>query len=491
MLTKLNNLSYKWKKILLINPNYTAVGWDYFNIKFPPLNLMYIASYLTDLDVEVEILDTKINDLNYDQIKKKIKVFNPDIVGITVYVSAVINQCYDIAKLIKEVNPNCKVVFGGRHPTFEADEILKTDNVDFVVRGEGELTFRELVKKNKPDGIQGISFKSNEKIIHNPDRPLMSKEDFANIRLPARNLTINNKYKIFTVRMEAVETSRGCPFTCKFCTSTAFYNHTWRPRKIEKIITELKLISRNRKITDIFFVDDNLTANTQRIEELCEKIIECKKNKEINDFKFFAQLRVDDVVRAPQMVRKMAEAGFWVVFIGIESINETALKNMRKGFSFNKVLSALKILHSNNVIVAGLLIIGVDLNATKEDVINEIKFIKKVDIDLVNYVLLTPFLGTETLRELTTQNLVVSRDWSKYTIFYPVIKTYQLTPEQLYDLLLYSFKELDIRNNLKRFIYRIIKRRGIIFVINPVRILSLAKSYFKLKIFSMKKFKKL
>ena len=475
----LKNQNFYWKRILLIKPNYKTTGWDFYNIDFPPINLTYIASYLTDLNVELEILDTKVKNLNFKQIKKKIEKFNPDIVGISVYVSAALNNSKEIAKIVKKVNPNCTVVFGGRHPTFELESTININEVDIIVRGEGELTFRELIIKGTPEDVKGISYKSNGKVIHNPDRPLI--KDLENIRFPARELTKKNKYKMFTVRLETVETSRGCPYTCKFCTTHIFNKNLWRSRSIDKVINELKIISQNRKISDIFFVDDNLTTNTARIENLCDKIIESKQRKEINDFKFFAQIRVDSIVKAPQMIKKMAKAGFWVVFIGIESVNEESLKEVRKGFEFKKVVEALKILHEHNIIVIGNLIIGIDLKETEEEVIKEIKFMKTMDVDIISFVLLTPFPGSDTLKELDKQGLVISKDWSKYTVFYPVIRTHQLNPKQLYDLLYFSFRELKYVKNLKDLGKRVIKTRGWAFLLNPRRFLALINSFLKMR----------
>jgi radical SAM superfamily enzyme YgiQ (UPF0313 family) len=481
------NLNSHRKKILLIKPNYRTIGWDYYHMDFPPINLTYIASYLIDLNVDVEILDTKVRNLSSYQIKKKIEKFNPDIVGISVFVSAALKASIKIAKIVKQVNPNCFVIFGGRHPTFEPDSTINIIEVDLLVRGEGELTFRELIIKGTPEGVKGISYKSNGKVIHNPDRPLI--KDFKNIRYPARELTKNNKYKILTVRIETVETSRGCPYSCKFCTTHVFNNQLWRPRPIEKIITELKIISHNRKISDIFFVDDNLTADTKRIENLCDRIIECKQKKEINDFKFFAQIRVDSIVKAPQMVKKMAKAGFWIVFIGIESVNEESLKETRKGFEFKKVIEALKILHDNNLVVIGNLIIGINLNETEEEVVKEIKFMKNTDVDILSFVLLTPFPGSITMKELDKQGLIVSKDWSKYTVFYPVIKTHQLSSKQLFDLLYFSFRELKYVNNLKALANRVVKTRGLLFLLNPRRFLTLINAILKMRTL-FKEFKK-
>ena len=482
MVIEISNIqNYRWKRILLIKPNYRTKGWDYYNMNFPPINLTYIASYLTDLDIEVKILDAKVKNLSYKQIRKKIFLFKPDLVGITVFVAAAINVCNNIAKIVKKVNPNCTIVFGNQHPTHYPDETLRVDEVDIVVRGEGELTFRELIINGSPENILGVSYKSNGKLIHNPDRPLMSKKEYENIRYPARHLTKNNKYSIFTVRLETVETSRGCPFTCKFCTTHIFNKQQWRSRPFRKIITELKAISNNKKITDIFFVDDNLTTNVERIEKLCERIIECKKNKEINDFKFFAQIRVDDIVQAPQMVRKMAGAGFWIICVGIESLHEETLKDMKKALTFNKTLKALKILHENNIIIIGNLIIGYNLNATEEDIIKDIKFAKKLNIDIVDFKILTPFPGTEIRKELEVKNLILSNDWSKYIFITPVIKTYKLSPKKLHALLNYSYREHKDLYNWKGTVSRIIKTRGLFFLLNPIRIIFWIKTLYTIK----------
>ena len=479
-----------WKKILLIKPNSRVINTNIHQARFdaPPLNLTYIASYLVDLDVEVEILDAKVKNLSYKQIRKKIEKYNPDIVGISVFLSLTINICYDIAKIVKLINPHCTVVFGGRHPTAIPDETLNVDEVDIVVRGEGELTFRELIIKGSPENVEGVSYKSNGKIIHNLDRELI--KDFDKIRSPARFLTKSNKYKMFTLRFETVQTSRGCPHSCKFCYTPIFNKGLWRPRSVENIISELKMISHDRKITDIFFIDDNFTANTKRIEKLCERIIESKKNKEIKDLKFIAQTRVDSVVKSPQMVERMAKAGFFAVFIGIESANDEILKDIRKGFTFKKVLKAVKILHERNLIIIGNMIIGIDLNATEKDLKKEINFMQKIDLDVLNFTTLIPFPGTPILKELEEKNLVITKDWSKYTFLNSVIKTYQLSPKKLQELKFNSFKKNNYLNKGIWFTSRIIKSRGLLFILNPIRNFKVFYSFVKMNI-RLRKFLKM
>ena len=479
---KSENLNSKWKRVLLIKPNYKELDAYMYCIKinFPPINLAFIASYLLDLGIDVEIIDAKVRNFNYKKLERKIRKFKPDLVGISVFVTAVMNECFKIAKIIKQIDPKITVVFGGRHPTFDSEQILKRNEVDIIVRGEGEITFRELITKGNPHNVEGISYRTNGIILHNPDRQLM---DYSDARLPARYLYNRNKYRAYTVRLETLEFSRGCPYSCKFCITSNFYKHSWRSRPIEKIITELKILSKNRRISDIFFVDDNLTANTKRVEYLCEKIIESKKKNEIRDFKFFAQIRVDSIVKSPQMIKKMAKAGFWVVLIGIETVFEDALKDVRKNVSFQTVLDAIKILHRNDIFVVGSMIIGVNLHEEEEDIKKEIEFMSNIDIDIVTFSILTPFPGTSTFHELEEKGLLITKDWSKYTITNPVIKTNKLSPKKLSDLLLFSFQKIKYFNNIKGSLLRLIRRRGILFTLNPVRIASMIKASIKIRIF--------
>ncbi len=127
------------------------------------------------------------------------------------------------------------------------------------------------------------------------------------------------------------------------------------------------------------------------------------------------------------------------------------------------------------------MIIGVDLNETEEEIIKEIEFMKTVDVDIVSFVLLTPFPGSDTMKELEAQNLVISKDWAKYTVFYPVIKTHKLSPTQLYNLLYFSFRELKYVNNLKGIGYHVLKSRGLLFLLNPIRFLSFINSFLKVR----------
>ena len=461
----------KYKKVLLIMPNFRMKEANRFIQRiYPPIGLMYLASYLNDLGVEVEIIDAKCHNLSYEELRNKIEAFNPDLVGISVLVSASINNCNEIAKIVKEVKKDATVVFGGRHVTALPEDTLSFKDVDIVVRGEGELTFRELIIKGVGGNIKGISYKINGKIIHNPDRELMRSLD--NLRYPARNQIKKNKYKLLGMRIETIQTSRGCPYRCRFCTTPVSNEGSWRPIPVDKIMTDLKRISQNRKITDIIIVDDNFAVNTRRIEELCSKIIEGKKKGELNDFKFYAQIRVDTILKAPEMVKKMREAGFWSVLIGVESVNNETLKDMNKKISLRATLKAITILHAHTIIVSGSMIIGFDLEATEEDIIKEINFMENVNVDILVLNVLTPYPGTPIFKDLDDKNLIVTKDWEKYVPFKPVIRTPQVSSQKLNELMHYAFKKHAYHKRFLGFLARTVATRGIDFVLNPYRIIS-------------------
>ena len=483
----MNDLNLKWKKILLIMPNYRMREANRFIQRiYPPIGLMYIASYLKELNVQVKIIDAKIENLDNKQLKAQIKEFNPDIVGVSVLVCSSIKICNDIAKIVKILNANTTVVFGGRQPSMMPEKVLELEEVDIVVRGEGEITFRELIINGSPKNVKGVSYKVNGTIVHNPERELM--KNLNNLRLPARDLVDKNSYTLLGMKIDTIQTSRGCPHKCVFCTTPVATNGLWRPRPVDSILKELKMISKDRKITDIIILDDNFTASTRRIESLCTEIIECKKRGEMNDFKFYAQIRVDSILKSPQMIKKMSEAGFWSVLIGIESVNDETLKNMQKNLTFNEVLKAIRILHLYNISVYGSVIIGFDFNASEEDIINEIEFMKKIDVDILVLNLLTPYPGTPIYRELDEKGLIVTKDWTDYTPFKSVYRTPKLSSEKLQELLQYAFKKHPYHGNAYGFVSRIIKARGFTFVFNPKRIISTIFAVIKANLTLMKFF---
>jgi len=446
-----------WNKVLLINTNiWSNLLTDYFNI--PPLGLEYIATYIKDL-VIVDILDARNFRLNHKQVEKYINKYKPDLVGLNCNFTCGIGATLETAKIVKErYDKECTVVLGGWHPTLTPDECLKSPWVDAVVRGEGELTFRDIIKLERFNDVLGVSYKENGKIIHNKDRPLIKNLD--ELLFPYREYRKFKKFQMYNIPFDSIETSRGCPYSCDFCCIHVFYRRTWRARSPINIIKELYELKKLSNVEDILIVDDNFTINPIRVKKLCELLIKSNLN-----YHFICQTSVDFIVKNPDIVKLMAKAGFWLFFIGIESITEKGLQIVNKNSSVDKIYKAVKILRDYNITTIGNVIIGADLNETKQDIIRNIKNLRKLKVDFLTYSVLTPLPQTKLFEKLDKENLIISKDWNKYNLETPVINTYKLSANELKELLRIANLDAMFHIPYKDLYNKVKNSRGLPFII--------------------------
>ncbi len=469
----------KWKKILLLVANYKTTGYDFYDSAFPPLALEYIAAYVKDL-VDIIILDSKAANLNLIQVEEEIEKFKPDLVGLTVPVSSAINNVLNYAKIAKKYG--CTTVIGGWHPTLAVEQTLSSPWIDILVRGEGEFTFRELIQKGSAENVNGLSYKINGEIIHNPDRLFL--KNLNELKLPSRELVKHYNYKIFNMNCDAIETSRGCPQGCKFCSTHVVYKRSWRARSVENIILELEIISKNKKITDVFFVDDNFLVNMKRIGKLCIEIIKGKKQRRIKkNLKFFFQGRLDAMARNPRITKLMARAGFWLVLVGVEATDDKTLEKIRKGCKLENIKKGIKVLHEAGIFIMGNVIIGANLEDSIDDILITIKKTRELDLDMPSFTLLTPFPATGYYKEMKERNLLLTEDYSKYNWLNSVIKTPNLSPEALRRLLFLGFFYINYYGggwwNKVRILKKGLKVRGFRYSFHPIRWIATLKTYIK------------
>lgn len=406
-------------RVLLINPP-IASYYHRLGLKYPPLGVGYIAGSLVKAGYNVKVIDLNVEKIDI----KSIPYYDFDIVGISTDTTR-----YPMALKIAQIakSKGCRVVIGGPHTTFLDKETLETGFIDYVVRGEGENIILDLMDslsgRKRIGEVKGISYIKDGVIIRNPDAEPI--KDLDSIPFPARNLLPMNRY---TAKLEgtfatSIITSRGCPFNCSFCSSSAFSGIVWRSRSVRNIIEELEILYKKYGYRAIAFFDDNFTLNPNRVIELCEEILRLGWR-----FKWWAFSRLDGIINNPKMVEFMAKAGNYMVFIGFESANQEVLNNYKKNLLVEKAKEAINILRKNKIKVMGSFILGA-LEETKAMINKTIEYAKRLNPDIAQFSILTPYPGTALFEEVRSK--IINRNWEAYDGGYSVFKHEHLSPIEL------------------------------------------------------------
>ena len=399
-------------KVLLIYPK-AAV--DYDTAHCLPLGLSYIAAVL-----EKKGITTHITDLNVEKDTLMKKLNKIDIVGIFT-LTPNIHNAWKLAKRIKKINKNILIVFGGPHASSLPEESLKRDEVDLVVRGEGEKTMFELVRswpEKKFASIKGLSWKTNLKIIHNKARPLIKNLDA--LPFPAWHLfklerygpsrpTWIDKSKIVPGSMI---TSRGCPFRCIFCFKE-IHGYSYRYRSPENVIAELKLLKKKYGVNFVEFQDDNFNFYPKRAIEICRLMIKEKLN--INWSIPNGISRVDQVTE--KFLRIARQAGCVDIWFAVESGSQRVLnKIIGKKISLQQIEKAVKLAKKVGFEVGGFVCFG-NPGETKDDMQKTIEFVCRLPLDRCQFTIVTPFPGSRLFTKMEKQKKLLTHNWDDYGPF--------------------------------------------------------------------------
>lgn len=405
---------------------------DYF-IRFPNLAIVSMAGNLPGHEVKALDLVTCKPRIR-KTLTEVLNHFQPDIVGLSA-MTFQFDTLLRVAGFVRRWNPEVMIAAGGYHVTLLGKELTDGQDplpLDFIIRGEGEIAFRNLVEeleKSVPDlsGVSGLSYRKDRGWAHNPIGELTKLESLA---LPRRKARLSQDFYALGWPADVVETSRGCPHNCNFCSITYMYGRKFRPFPIERVIEDLKAI-REQGTRVVFFTDDNIIFDVDHFQAVCRRIIE----DGLNDIFYTTQASAVTIARNPELVAEMARANFRAVFVGFESMDPLALKNLKKTSSPEINLEAASLLRKYNIAIIAGGIFGYP-DDDRETVIRQYNLYKRLRFDLPYTQFLTPYPRTRIRNDLLEAGLVTNPDdFRRYDGFTSNIRTRQLSCVRLYRLL--------------------------------------------------------
>ena len=377
-------------KLLIVVPRWPKNSfWDLFGFKFPLLSTTLLAA-LTPPEWEVTIIDESITPIDFDNI--------PDVVATAM--TPLAPRGYEIADEFRK--RGSIVIMGGMHPSWMPGETLS--HADAVVIGEADYIWPSILKDVKNKRLKRV-YKQDEftNLIHIP--------------IPKRELLPKKGYFF----ENTIQTTRGCPYNCEFCSVTAIYGGKYRTRPLTDIEKEISSLRRATRF--IFFVDDNIVANLKYAKSLFEMLCNYK-------LRWVSQGPIT-IAKDLKLLDLMAKSGCHGMFIGFETLSEENLKLMGKRFNrIPEYVEGIKRFHDHGIGVHGSFVLGYDYD--DESIFEKIlEFANRTKLDGAHLPVLTPFPGTRIRKRLLKEKRIITNDWSKYDMATVVYKPKRLSVEAL------------------------------------------------------------
>lgn len=425
-----SNLKKKIKKILLILPQgkikITKDGSRERKLAVPSLGLGYLAAVLLRNGLEVSVLDTLVEGflnersdgdtiiygLGREDIKKRIKEYDPDLVGVSCIMSNRSKEVLDICRIAKETVPDAHVLVGGQHPT-GLPGMISDSNIDYILRGESENSIVRLVDAINSRGnladVDGIVVKTNGgihvsgsmdypdlKSIPYPAWEILKLEDYWSAGMSDYEISGEGSKKFITMM-----TSRGCPHNCYYCTSAMMSGRKFRQRELESVVSEIRMYKEKYGVEEIHFWDDNFFINKERVK----KLLRCLCGG-FPDMRFQVPSGSEANALDDEVIELLAKAGFGKLFVAVESPNEKIQdKLIDKKVNVNSVKHIVKKIKEAGMISEGSFMIGFP-GETKEQIDRAFEVVTKFGFDRISVSIVNPLPGTLLYEQCRRENLL-------------------------------------------------------------------------------------
>ena len=407
----------------------------------PPLGLLYVAAYAEKhTPHSVEMLDANLEGLSPEQLSERVALIRPDVVGITATTFSLVDVRMT-AQAVKRVRPDARLVVGGPHVSLFPDETMTFPEVDFVIVGEGEQPFSQLLEALQAGGdfshVPGLVWRDKQGAVRrNPVAPFM--EDLDDLPFPARHLVPIARYRSFMTHESLVATvmsSRGCPYGCTFC-NHQHMGQKFRARSAQSVVEEMEQCAR-MGFREVMFYDDTFTINRGRVLDICNLLIERRV-----PLKWDIRARVDTLNE--ELFDRLAEAGCIRLRIGVESGTPEILRVLHKGINLDAARRVFKWAAERGMTTFAYFMIG-NPSETREQIVQTVAFAKAIRPDFVEFSPTHPCPGTDLYRMGLEKGIIPNDFWREFALdpqpgFKAMLWEEVLTRDEILDLLSWAFK---------------------------------------------------
>ena len=419
--------------------------WLLADTVMPPVGLAYIAGFLRSRGIWTRVIDCTALRWDWDRLARALEKLEPDVVGVggpTCYA----DRALKVLEIAKEIlGPGVLTVAGGPHFSILAEEsLLESPFLDVVVVGEGELTAYELVRAVEEGrdlrGVLGLAFRGpNGRVVFTSERPLI--KDLDSLPTPAWDLLPMDRYRLVAwgKRATMLVSSRGCPFSCSFCSERIFWRGVWRPHGPKRVVDEMELVRERYNKDLIWFGDDTFNLSRERNVAICREIIERGL-----DVHWGMEARADLLVRDKDLIGLMKEAGLFWVLVGVEGVSDAELRRYGKNLTLSQVKEAFKVLRNHDIITQAMFVIG-ERKDTRETILAKEKLAEELGADFAIFTPLTPFPGTPLYEEAMKKGWIEVHDWSKYDLAHVIMPTETLSRREVHSLMLACYRRFFLR----------------------------------------------
>jgi anaerobic magnesium-protoporphyrin IX monomethyl ester cyclase len=429
-------------ELLLITPPYHC-GVVEVAGRWLPLNLLYVAQAARAAGIRPALFDAMSSFVGWDEIRAELRRRRPRFVG-TYAITATIDVCLELGRIVKQELPESVFIIGGVHPTFQWKELLDAPDspIDFVVRGEGEATVEELLRAliadRDPGDVPGLAYQPDGRpAVTTAPRPFLDDLE----RYPAAFDIVDwPVYKYFVIprgRLGAVSTSRGCNYTCTFCSQQKFWERSWRGRSPAAVVEEVRRLHDDYGVNVILFTDEYPTHDRDRWEEILDRIIGLDR-----ELYLLMETRAQDIVRDNSILTKYRRAGVVHVYVGLEATEQETLDKIDKRSSVEEGRESLALIREYGMLSETSFVLGFP-EETHESVRRTLEAARYFDPDMAHFLAITPWPYSDLYRDV--KDRIAVTDYSKYNLIEPIIEPLTMSLREIDEAIIRCYRDFYMK----------------------------------------------